>query len=83
LGFHVFPDIEARKGYKPQYNVGAGLVFSFKKKGEEKTIINAEPYFRFTDLTDALDKGTATFRRNEIGIRIGLPFSPDGVRKKE
>lgn len=83
LGFHFFPDIETRKGYSPQYNVGAGLVFSFKKKGEEKTIINAEPYFRLTDLTDVLDKGSATFRRNEIGIRVGLPFNPDGARKKD
>ncbi len=83
LGMHVFPDIQWREGYGPQYNAGIGIVFSFKKKDDEKTIINAEPYFKLIDISNVHGKTMPLVRRNEMGIRIGVPFNPDIAKKKQ
>jgi hypothetical protein len=82
FGFHTFPDIQWREGTSALYNLGLGLIFSFKKKGEEKTIINAEPYFKLTDISDVLGKGTSFIHRNVVGVRFGIPFNPDPARRK-
>ncbi len=73
---HIFPDIDFREENVTLYNLGVGLVLSVKDKKNEKAIINAEPFFRLTDMADNIASGLSFFKRSEIGLRIGLPINP-------
>jgi len=54
------------------------VVFSFKKKGEEKTIITAGPYFRWLDIKNVLDN---TFKRMKLDLE-NVSYSLPRVRNQ-
>jgi|GEM_PF-2172489 len=74
-GIHLFPSIDIYDHAKTLLNVGIGYLISFKNTEKEKTIINAEGYIQFQDLSNELDKEKGFFRRNEMGVRFTLPFN--------
>lgn len=80
---HVFPELRLWENGPTIFNTGIGFVMSFKSKKEEKTIINAEPYIQWLDLSNQLKSGIRdNFRKNQIGIRVGLPINPNVMGKE-
>lgn len=73
IGLHLYEKSSFNKVIKPNYNVGAGLVFSFKNK-EKESIINTELYYTFKDIASNNTEINA-LESNEIGLRFVLPLN--------
>jgi len=75
LAFHVFPDINIKKG-KNVSNLGFGILFVFyDQTKDDKSIVNAELYYQIVDLFDANSSGIPLRRRNDIGLRVSFPIT--------
>lgn len=74
---HLYPDVNYRQKSIPVYNAGIGLLYSFKdaKDKENKSKLNAELYFRLSDLTNTSNSILSTFERNELGLRLSIPVA--------
>lgn len=73
---HLFPAVSFRNKEKPLYSCGGGFMYSFKDKKDDKgkALINAELYYKLTDITNSRNFDKSLFERNEIGLRFGLPL---------
>jgi len=74
---HIYPEANFAKSRKPIYNAGIGLLYSFydMKDKEKKAKLNAELYFRLSDLPNNTGSKLKTFQRNELGLRLSIPIS--------
>jgi hypothetical protein len=74
---HIFPEVNYKHHYKPLYNAGVGLLYSFKdaKDKENKAKLNAELYFKLSDLRNNANSEFPLFQRNELGLRLSIPVS--------
>ena len=79
IGFHIFPKSKYTQNIKPVYNAGFGVVFPFIDKKKEKSNINAELYYNFTNIFNSNDVDYTLIERNNIGIRLVFPinFNPN------
>jgi hypothetical protein len=59
---------------KPYMNLGAGYFLTLLDKEKESAVINFELFMRFQDLLNADEAETQFYSRNEIGLKVGLPF---------
>jgi hypothetical protein len=77
MALHLFPEVNYRQHSFPVYNAGIGVLYAFKdaKDKEEKTVLNAELYFRLSDLTNKNESQLSTFERNELGLRLSIPIA--------
>ncbi|MCD0472534.1 hypothetical protein [Flavobacterium sp. JAS] len=73
FGVHAYEKSSFNKIMKPNYDAGAGIVFSFKNKDKEN-IINAELYYTFKDIASNNTEINA-FESNEVGLRFVLPLN--------
>lgn len=74
---HIYPEANFIQDRKPLYNAGIGLLYSFydMKDTENKAKLNAELYFRLSDLSNTAASKLATLQRNELGLRLSIPIS--------
>lgn len=79
IGFHFFPKGKYTQNLKPVYNAGVGVVFPFIDKKKDKSTINAELYYNFTNIFNSTDSDYSVIERNNIGIRLVFPinFNPN------
>ncbi|MGH2666726.1 hypothetical protein [Flavobacterium sp.] len=79
IGFHIFPKSKYTQNIKPVYNAGFGVVFPFIDKKKDKSTINAELYYNFTNIFNSNDVDYTLIERNNIGIRLVFPinFNPN------
>lgn len=79
IGFHIFPKSKYTQNIKPVYNAGFGVVFPFIDKKKDKSTINAELYYNFTNIFNSNDSDYTLIERNNIGIRLVFPinFTPN------
>jgi hypothetical protein len=75
LGLHLFPHGRFTEDLKPLYNAGVGVVFPFKDKTKENTIINIELYYNALDVFNTNDSEYGIAERNDIGIRFTFPIN--------
>lgn len=76
IALHLNPKYTIKESSKPLTQFQVGLLFPFKKKDEEKTIINVEIFYQLKDVFDTLDKfDNAFFKRNIVGIQTSFPFN--------
>ena len=75
IGFHIFPNSKYTQNIKPVYNAGVGVVFPFINKKDDKSTINAELYYNFTNIFNSTDSDYSIIERNNIGIRLVFPIS--------
>lgn len=75
VGFHIFPKSKYTKNIKPVYNAGFGVVFPFIDKKKDKSTINAELYYNFTNIFNSADSDYTLIERNNIGIRLVFPIN--------
>lgn len=71
---HLFPEYDQRNNGKKILNLGIGYIISLKDSKKEKSIINAEAYYKFLDLRNDLENESGIWERNEIGVRVGFPL---------
>lgn len=74
-GFHLMPSFYKPRGLKNYMDLDLGYVVSFINRKKDSPAINLEAYYRFSDLYDHRNSGVDFWKRNEIGIRLGLPFA--------
>jgi hypothetical protein len=74
---HIYPEVNYKQNAKPQYNTGIGLLCSFidAKDKENKAKLNAELYFKLSDLSNNTDSELSVLQRNELGLRLSIPVS--------
>jgi len=74
---HIYPEANFIQDSKPLYNAGIGLLYSFYdlKDKENKARLNAELYFRLSDLSNTTASKLSTLQRNELGLRLSIPVS--------
>lgn len=74
---HIYPEIIYKENTRPNYNVGIGLLYSFKdeKDKDSKTKLHAELYFKLSDLRNNLNSDLSVWKRNELGLRLSIPVS--------
>ena len=73
-GIHLFSDIEFRQTHKTVLNAGAGYIFGFNNKADNR-LLNTELFLCFVDLTSAIEsERKKIWDHAQIGISIGLPF---------
>jgi hypothetical protein len=79
VGVHFYPQVRLTKGQKPIYSIGFGLLFPFKDKKNEKSIVNAEIYYNWVDISKSTENSYNLFKRNNIGLRFAFPinFNPE------
>jgi hypothetical protein len=70
---HLYPAIKVQDGTAPTYSAGAGFLVVSRK--EDKSILNAELYFNFNDLTNAGDSESGFFGRTGLGLRFTFPLT--------
>lgn len=75
IGFHIFPKSKYTQNIKPVYNTGFGVVFPFIDKKKDKSTINAELYYNFTNIFNSTDSDYTLIERNNIGIRLVFPIN--------
>ncbi|RUT71566.1 hypothetical protein D0817_06760 [Flavobacterium cupreum] len=75
IGFHIFPKSKYTQNIKPVYNAGVGVVFPFLDKKKDKSTINAELYYNFTDIFNSRDSNYTVIERNNVGVRLVFPIS--------
>lgn len=75
IGFHIFPKSKYTQNIKPVYNAGFGVVFPFIDKKKDKSTINAELYYNFTNIFNSTDSDYTLIERNNIGIRLVFPIN--------
>ena len=76
IALHLNPRHTIKDSSKPLTEFQIGLLFPFKKKDEEKTIVNIEVFYQLKDVFDTLDKfEDGFFKRNIIGIQTSFPFN--------
>lgn len=74
LGFHFYEKTTYNEIIKPNYDLGLGLVFSFKSKDKESVVLNAEAYYTLVDIASN-NSDINALERNSIGLRFTLPFN--------
>lgn len=74
---HFYPEVIYKENNKPLYNTGIGLLYSFKdaEDKENKAKLNAELYFKLSDLTNNGKSDLSVWSRNELGLRLSIPVS--------
>ena len=74
---HIYPEVNYKQHSKPLYNIGIGLLYSFKdsKDKENKAKLNVELYFKLTDLPNNTNSELSVLQRNEWGLRLSIPVS--------
>ena len=58
----------------PDMNIGAGYFLTILDKAKETGVINFEIFLRFLDIFNTAEDESNFYSRNELGIKIGLPF---------
>ncbi|SHH48367.1 synaptonemal complex protein 1 [Flavobacterium defluvii] len=71
---HLFPQYAIKEKLKPQMNFGLGIVFSFKDKDNTSSTVNAELYYKSTDLANVSGSDKEFFKRGDLGIRLSFPI---------
>lgn len=71
---HLFPQYVIKEKLKPQMNFGLGIVFSFKDKDNTSSTVNAELYYKSTDLANVSGSDKEFFKRGDLGIRLSFPI---------
>ena len=73
---HLYPQVKLQKSEKPVYSFGLGFMVAFKDQKDEKnkSILNAELYANFIDLTNTGNSDKKLLERNDIGIRFSFPI---------
>ena len=74
--FHLYPQLKLQKNEKPVYSFGLGFMVAFKDQKDEKSksIVNAELYANFLDLTNTASSDKKLLERNDIGLRLAFPI---------
>lgn len=72
---HFYPNLRITSIIKPTLNVGIGILYPFKDSKEEKSIVNAEIYYNFIDLTQSTKDDLRLYKQNKIGIRFSFPIN--------
>lgn len=74
--FHLYPEFQFKEGIKPLYNFGIGLLLAFKdSKKDDKSVVNAEIFYNFLDLSNNEDNNLGFLERNNIGLRFSFPIN--------
>ena len=75
--FHIYPEVNYKQYATPLYHAGIGLLYSFidAKDKENKAKLNAELYFKLSDLSNSLSSELSILQRNELGLRLSIPVS--------
>lgn len=71
---HFNPELIIQKNEKPITNCYTGFLFSFKKKDDEKSNVNAEIYYQFLDIFKNTETEYKFFERNTVGLRFTFPI---------
>jgi hypothetical protein len=73
IAIHFSPEIEFLKTSKPVINIEAGLFFQLKSSKDLSSIVNAEIYYQFNDITK-IQSETFYLESSNLGIRITFPI---------
>ncbi|RZM28446.1 MAG: hypothetical protein EOO88_08920 [Pedobacter sp.] len=74
-GFHLSTVVDIRDHSGTLWHSGLGFVISLKSEKKDQPFINLEPYIQFQDILNEYDQDSKFYKRNEIGLRISLPFN--------
>lgn len=74
-GIHFYPELNFIDGGETLTNIGVGYVMSFINTAKDKPVINAEAYVNFLDVANKQEGKAKFWNRNEIGVRLTLPFT--------
>ena len=74
VGIHIYENSKIMKTLKPTHNIGLGLVFPFKDKEKDATVINAEIYYTLTNVFNTEGTTYGLLERNDIGLRFTFPI---------
>lgn len=74
---HVYPEVIYKENNHPLYNLGFGLLYSFKdsKDKDNKSKLHSELYFKLSDLSNNQNSKLSVWGRNELGLRLSIPVS--------
>lgn len=73
---HIYPEFTYKQSTKPLYNLGLGFLYAFKdSKKDDKSLVNAELFYNFLDVTKNTETDLKLFERNNIGIRFSFPIN--------
>jgi hypothetical protein len=73
--FHLYPDLQIRDAIKPVWNVGLGLLMSFKSSKDASSNVNVELYYVFSDIANVMEENNNFIERNSVGIRLAFPIT--------
>ena len=76
IALHFYPELQLRDNTKPITNIGVGFLFAFKDKEKDaKSIVNAELYYDFFDVTKNTMTDSKLYNKDKIGLRLTLPIN--------
>lgn len=76
FAIHVYPNLKFTVGTKvPVFNAGFGILYPFMDSKDEKSIVNAELYYNFIDVTHSTKDDLRLYKQNKIGIRFSFPIN--------
>ena len=73
--FHLNPTMIFRENVKPVANIQLGVLIPFKRRDNEKTIINVELFYRINDVFNTSNNANTLLNRNMIGLQTSFPFN--------
>jgi len=74
-GFHLSASYYKPEKLRNYTDLSLGYLVSLQSLKKDDPLINVEVYYKFADAYDNRDTGIAFWQRNEIGFKVGLPFS--------
>lgn len=73
---HLYPEFNFYSNSKPRYNLGFGLLLGLKdNKNEDKSLLNAEIFYNFLDISKNSNTDLKFLERNNIGLRFTFPIN--------
>jgi len=75
VGIHLFPAFRFTENQNPITNLTLGFIIPFKNQKDEKSMVNTEIYYCFTDVFKTTETTFKLFERNKIGLRFAFPIN--------
>jgi hypothetical protein len=74
LAIHSYGDLKFSKVSAPRYKAGGGFLFSFLKREGQKSNVNVEVFYEFSDISNARDLDLSLWESNQFGLNFIVPF---------
>lgn len=75
VSLHLNPKIEILDDFKPVTTLKTGLLFPFRKQGDNKSIVNLEFFYQINDVFNTQENEDTLFSRNSVGLQASFPLN--------